>query len=213
MLDKDLPLVRLFWLEIKPEYLKVFQDLGATNLSQSIQTEAGTLTMYSAHREDSPTACLVFEIYKNEGAYQTHINSAHFQAFAQLTPLAIHRREMVKLRPYIVQEKLTPLYQVTPNQQYLLLTKIKIKPQAIKVVKDHWISQLHHLAPQTSHYLAADSEDPTSWYFLEVCTESQPSFSHDLLDLEELAVAHATQVFSADILVSQGGLQLLYRDI
>lgn len=206
MLDKDLPLVRLFWLEIKPEYLKEFQEIGAANLNQSIQTEAGTLAMYSAHRENSPTACLVFEIYENDKAYQTHVKSAHFQAFAQLAPQALSARRVVNLHPQVLQERQSPITAEEMATIQMTLTTIKAEekaavPQLLKhLTAYHQLESSHQLA----FYLANDQTDEKIIYLLELHQEpwQLPTFLASLT--QEFTYQSLNLV--PDCLVNQGNL-------
>ena len=62
----------LFELTVKPEQRQAIDAVGKTNLSTSIQTEAGTLAMFHTVKKDDPSKNVILELYRDEAAYRTH---------------------------------------------------------------------------------------------------------------------------------------------
>ena len=100
------PVVNLFELGVRQGRAAQYDEVGRRNITTSINTEPGTLAMYSMKRQDNPNMAYMFEIYADEQAYQTHIQSAQYKAFLQASPTILtDHKKRISLEPQLLADK------------------------------------------------------------------------------------------------------------
>ena len=100
-LSRAEPIIRIFEMQIKPESVEQFKQLGEHNIRQSVNTEAGVLAMYVLTDKQDPAKFYIVEAYADEVAYQAHRNSAHFQAWLNGAKDMIVSRKVIETDPVI----------------------------------------------------------------------------------------------------------------
>jgi quinol monooxygenase YgiN len=99
------PIVRIARLKIDPNQLdnyKMFlKEVGET----SVKAEPGVLTLYSASEKDSPSNITVFEIYADEAAYRSHIETPHFKKYKSSTKEMVKSLELMEMTPIVLASK------------------------------------------------------------------------------------------------------------
>ena len=91
------------------EYLAAAHEVGAT----SVKEEEGVICIFPMQVKDKPTTIRIVEIYRDEAAYQSHLQTSHFQTYKQGT---LH---MVK------SLRLIPVDALAPEAMSLIFEKIK----------------------------------------------------------------------------------------
>lgn len=91
------------------EYLAAAHEVGAT----SVKEEEGVICIFPMQVKDKPTTIRIVEIYRDEAAYQSHLQTPHFQAYKQGT---LH---MVK------SLRLIPVDALAPEAMPLIFEKLK----------------------------------------------------------------------------------------
>ena len=91
------------------EYLAAAQEVGAT----SVKEEEGVICIFPMQVKDKPTTIRIVEIYRDEAAYQSHLQTSHFLAYKQGT---LH---MVK------SLRLVPVDALAPEAMPLIFEKLK----------------------------------------------------------------------------------------
>lgn len=89
------PYVRIAHLDVDPRRLDEFTTALQENASTSVLAEPGVYTLHAVVLKDHPHRFLVFEMYKDEAAYNAHRETAHFRKFFEST------REMVTSRTFL----------------------------------------------------------------------------------------------------------------
>ena len=95
-------IIRLSKVEVDPAYLDEYMKFATEVGEISLRTEPGVLTMYALQEKDRPNIITILETYASQDAYESHINSAHFQKYKQGT---LH---MVKDLQLLDQKELNP---------------------------------------------------------------------------------------------------------
>lgn len=73
--------------EVEAQHRAAFAAAVADQARNSLALEADCLRFDVCHDPDDPTRIFLYEIYSDAAAFQTHLESAHFEAFnAQVTP-------------------------------------------------------------------------------------------------------------------------------
>ncbi|PJI97641.1 quinol monooxygenase YgiN [Acidovorax sp. 69] len=86
------PYVRWAELEISPAKLAEFREASRDIAAPTLQ-EPGVVAFHSAAEKGNPTQVRVLEVYADAAAYGTHLQSPHFQRFAQASqPVLVARR-------------------------------------------------------------------------------------------------------------------------
>ncbi len=79
------PYIRIAELEVDPEKSTDFAAAAARIAASALQTEPGCLALLSTADIDTPNRFTIFEIYRDEAAYQAHLTTPHFKAFRAAT--------------------------------------------------------------------------------------------------------------------------------
>lgn len=99
------PYVRLAELQVDATQLKSFEVAAATHVAAATRLEPGILAFHTAAEKADPTRIRVFEMYKSEAAYQTHLQSPHFKAFLAATQDLIVSRQLFDVVPVHIGSK------------------------------------------------------------------------------------------------------------
>jgi quinol monooxygenase YgiN len=82
--------VRLAELEIDPAQLDLYKAALKQEIAASIRLEPGVLRLYAVSVKDHPEQVRLFEMYANQAAYESHLQTPHFKKYKAET------REMVR---------------------------------------------------------------------------------------------------------------------
>ena len=106
-------IIRIAEIEVRKKYLNEYlaaaHEVGAT----SVNEEEGVICIFPMQVKDKPTTIRIVEIYRDEAAYQSHLQTPHFLAYKQGT---LH---MVK------SLRLVPVDALAPEAMPLIFEKIK----------------------------------------------------------------------------------------
>jgi quinol monooxygenase YgiN len=101
----DAPIMRIFEFVVASDDLEAFMVAGRRNVQASIRDEPGVLSMHSVADKNDPTKLYVVEVYKNEAAYRSHVESAHFKAFIDATKGKVVSRRVIETNPKMLGSK------------------------------------------------------------------------------------------------------------
>lgn len=88
--------VRIAQLVIDPAQLVAYHAAVKEEMADSVRLEPGVLAIYSVAEKNHPNRLHFFEIYADEGAYRSHIASAHFQKYVKTTQSMIVSRVLME---------------------------------------------------------------------------------------------------------------------
>jgi quinol monooxygenase YgiN len=63
------------------------------------------LTLYAVYEEDHPTRVTVFEVYADQSAYETHLQTAHFKKYKIGTQNMVKHLELIEVSPIALEAK------------------------------------------------------------------------------------------------------------
>ena len=90
----DSMIVRIAEIEVYPQYLKEYLAIAKEVDRLSIEREPGVVCLFPMQSAEDSTQIRILEIYASQEAYQSHIQSAHFQKYKQGT---LHMVKNLKL--------------------------------------------------------------------------------------------------------------------
>lgn len=103
--ERGTPYVRLAELEIDPARLEEFSAAIRDEIATAIRIEPEVLALYAVFEKDDPSRVRVFEIYADEGAYRSHLDTPHFLRFRAATETMIRSRRLLDAVPIMLGAK------------------------------------------------------------------------------------------------------------
>nr|WP_314495611.1 carboxymuconolactone decarboxylase family protein [uncultured Chryseobacterium sp.] len=111
MIESDM-LVRISEIEIVPQYLEEYKTILEKESSESVKLETGVIAIYPMFKKENPLQIRIVEIYANQKAYESHLQTPHFQHYKTTT------LKMVK------SLKLVDMTALDPNTMPIIFDKI-----------------------------------------------------------------------------------------
>ena len=99
------PLVRIAELEIDPTQLLAYRDALKEEIATSIRDEPGVLTLYAVSVKNQPSQIRIFEIYKDQAAYELHLQTPHFKKYKAETQGMVKSLKLIEADPILLQGK------------------------------------------------------------------------------------------------------------
>ena len=97
--------VRMAKLQIDPAQLEKYKAALKEEIETSVRVEQGVLTLYAVHEKNNPTHVTIFEIYADEEAYKSHIQTPHFKKYKDTTKEWVKSLELVDVVPVALEAK------------------------------------------------------------------------------------------------------------
>ena len=94
-------MVRLSKITVDPERLAEYNAYLKEEIEASMRLEPGVLLLYAMAEKDHPNKVTILEIYADETAYKSHINTPHFQKYKQGTLDMVKHLELIDTIPLI----------------------------------------------------------------------------------------------------------------
>jgi quinol monooxygenase YgiN len=107
--EAEQPYVRLAELEIDPAQMERFNAAIREGVATAVRVEPGVLALYAVSEKDHPNRVRVFEIYKDEAAYQKHLQTPHFRKFRGITDKMVKSRKLLDGVPIVLEAKPVPV--------------------------------------------------------------------------------------------------------
>ncbi|QDT69368.1 Autoinducer 2-degrading protein LsrG [Planctomycetes bacterium MalM25] len=73
--------VVLVKFRLAPDFVDAFRPLVLAQAVNSLEREEGCRRFDVAFDPDEPTACLLYELYDDRAAFDTHLKTGHFKRF------------------------------------------------------------------------------------------------------------------------------------
>ena len=97
--------VRIAELEIDSVQLESFHAAIKESVETAVRVEPGVLALYVVADKDDPARIRVFEIYANEDAYKTHLETPHFRTFRTTAESMVRSRKLMDVVPIAMSAK------------------------------------------------------------------------------------------------------------
>lgn len=104
-MNQEAPIVRIAELEIDPAQLHAYLTALKQEISASIRDEAGVLALYAVTVKGEPNQIRIFEKYANQSAYESHLQSPHFQKYKHETQGMIKALKLIETEPILLGSK------------------------------------------------------------------------------------------------------------
>ncbi|WP_263411547.1 putative quinol monooxygenase [Terriglobus tenax] len=97
--------VRLAELEIDPARLEEYRLLLREEIEASIRVEPGVLTLYAVSVKGHPDQIRLFEMYRDQAAYEAHLQTPHFRKYKTQTQNMVKSLRLVETDPVLLGAK------------------------------------------------------------------------------------------------------------
>ena len=173
------PIFSIFELGVQPAQTARYTEIGTHNVHTSIATEAGTLAMFALADNASPQLNYMAEIYADDIAYKTHLQSPQYQQFAQNAPqiLTAHKKKIELLAQFLGDKKVE---QTPQTQVHLVVVDVQASANTdfAQIVTAEMAQALAIENGVLAMYAATAKDQPNRWYFLEVYADEQAYQQH-----------------------------------
>ena len=92
-------LVRIAEIEVVPEFLEEYMAFAKEVGETSVKVEPGVLTLFSMQTKEDPCKIYILEIYADQEAYQSHIQTAHFKKYKEGTAKMVKSLKLIDVNP------------------------------------------------------------------------------------------------------------------
>ena len=84
IVDEDM-MTRISEIKIVPQYLAEYNAILKEEAVASVRLEPGVTAIFPMYQKENPTQIRIIEIYANKAAYQSHLQTSHFQHYKTST--------------------------------------------------------------------------------------------------------------------------------
>jgi quinol monooxygenase YgiN len=99
------PLVRIAELEIDAGQVEAYTNALKEEVETSIRVEPGVLTLYAVSVKGQPNQIRIFETYKDEAAYESHLQTPHFRKYKAETQGMVKSLKLIETEPIVLGRK------------------------------------------------------------------------------------------------------------
>ena len=97
--------MRIAKIVVDSTKLESYKSALKEGIEVAVRTEPGVLSLYAVYDKKNPTHVTVFEIYADEKAYQSHIQTAHFKKYKNAAQDMVKSLELVDVAPIALEAK------------------------------------------------------------------------------------------------------------
>lgn len=99
-------MVRIAEIEVYPEMLDEYMEFAKEVGTVSTSVEPGVLTLFSMQDKTDPCKIYLLEIYADQAAYQSHIQTPHFKKYKAGTAKMVKSLKLIDAKPLVGLEQL-----------------------------------------------------------------------------------------------------------
>jgi quercetin dioxygenase-like cupin family protein/alkylhydroperoxidase/carboxymuconolactone decarboxylase family protein YurZ len=99
------PLVRLAKLRIDATQLENYLNALGEEIETSVRVEPGVLNLSAVSEKENPTHITIMEVYADEDAYKSHLETPHFKKYKRSTNAMVRSLELDETIPVVLGAK------------------------------------------------------------------------------------------------------------
>jgi len=99
------PLVRIAELEIDFGQLPTYREALKEEVETSIRVEPGVLKLYAVSVKDQPSQIRILEVYRDQAAYESHLQTPHFKKYKAETQGMVKSLKLIETEPILLGGK------------------------------------------------------------------------------------------------------------
>jgi quinol monooxygenase YgiN len=90
-------MVRVSEIEIVSRYLEEYKAILKEEAAASVRLEPGVIAIFPMYQKEHPTQVRILEVYANREAYQSHLQTSHFQRYKTTTLKMVKSLKLVDM--------------------------------------------------------------------------------------------------------------------
>ena len=90
-------MVRVSEIEIVSSYLDKYKAILKEEAASSVRLEPGVIAIFPMYQKEHPTQVRILEIYANREAYESHLQTSHFQRYKTTTLRMVKSLKLVDM--------------------------------------------------------------------------------------------------------------------
>ncbi|MFC3902323.1 Quinol monooxygenase YgiN [Acinetobacter marinus] len=165
------PVMNVFEMDIQAGQSATYDAVARQNIERSVQDEAGTLAMYALSSTEQPNRRYMVEIYRDQAAYQQHLQSESYQYFKEKSPEILTAHKVATpLQVQYLGDKVAPITLTDELITNMVRIQVHAKDaQAFKqIVMPEMIQSLAVEDRVLAIYAGTTQADPNTWLFFEI---------------------------------------------
>lgn len=106
-------MVRVSEIEIVPGHLDEYKAILKEEAAASVRLEPGVIAIFPMYQKEHPTQVRILEIYANREAYESHLQTSHFQKYKTTTLRMVKSLKLVDMG-VVDAETMSRIFRKTP---------------------------------------------------------------------------------------------------
>lgn len=106
-------MVRVSEIEIVPSYLDEYKAILKEEAAASVRLEPGVIAIFPMYQKEHPTQVRILEIYASREAYESHLQTSHFQRYKTTTLSMVKSLKLVDMS-MVDAETMSRIFRKTP---------------------------------------------------------------------------------------------------
>ena len=101
--------VRLAELTIDPAQLEAYKSALKEEIETSVRVEPGVITLCAVSIKGHPEQVRIFEIYRDEASYRSHLQTPHFLKYKSMTQGMVKSLTLIETEPILLGSSQTEI--------------------------------------------------------------------------------------------------------
>jgi quinol monooxygenase YgiN len=106
-------MVRVSEIEILSSYLEEYKAILKEEAAASVRLEPGVIAIFPMYQKEHPTQVRILELYANRKAYESHLQTSHFQRYKTTTLRMVKSLKLVDMG-VVDAETMSRIFRKTP---------------------------------------------------------------------------------------------------
>jgi len=106
-------MVRVSEIEIVSSYLDDYKAILQEEAAASVRLEPGVIAIFPMYQKEHPTQVRILEVYANREAYESHLQTSHFQRYKSTTLKMVKSLKLVDMG-VLDAETMSRIFRKTP---------------------------------------------------------------------------------------------------
>ena len=106
-------LIRLSEIEVVPEYLDEYEAILKKESAASVRLEPGVVSIFPMAQQEHSAQIRILEIYASRAAYESHLQTPHFQEYKATTLRMVKSLKLIEMRA-LDEASMTALFRKLP---------------------------------------------------------------------------------------------------
>lgn len=96
-------MIRISEIVIEPEFLDEYLAILKEEAKASVELEPGVISIYPMYQKEIPNEIRILEIYENQTAYKSHLETPHFKHYKTTTLEMVKSLKLVDMNAIDVE--------------------------------------------------------------------------------------------------------------